>query len=114
MLEAHEPGGGQASFKHKKRDQGRGAAVELCTSHFLVSDAETKMVSTEEWEGSPQGKLGCPKCSTRIGDYNWSGMQCSCGAWVCPAIQVIKSKVDESRPSVVMPRSGLALPSASL
>jgi hypothetical protein len=22
-------------------------------------------------------------------------MQCSCGAWVAPAIQVVKSKVDE-------------------
>jgi len=23
-------------------------------------------------------------------------MQCSCGAWVAPAVQVVKSKVDES------------------
>ena len=41
------------------------------------------------------GKLICPKCAVRLGSYTWSGMQCSCGAWVAPAIQVVKSKVDE-------------------
>ena len=41
------------------------------------------------------GKLLCPKCAVRLGSYTWSGMQCSCGAWVAPAIQVVKSKVDE-------------------
>ena len=59
------------------------------------------------------GKLGCPKCSARIGSYNWSGMQCSCGAWVAPAIQVVKSKVDEvqldqPRPSAQPTRRGPA------
>jgi dual specificity phosphatase 12 len=41
------------------------------------------------------GKLACPKCTVRLGSYTWSGMQCSCGAWVAPAFQVVKSKVDE-------------------
>ena len=31
----------------------------------------------------------------RLGSYCWSGMQCSCGTWVAPALQVVKSKVDE-------------------
>ena len=98
VLESHEPGGGQVAFKHHKRDHRMGGAVESCTSHFLRSDGQTNMKSTEDWEGCLQGKLTCAKCSTRVGDFNWSGMQCSCGAWVCPAIQVVKSKVDESRP----------------
>ena len=98
VLESHEPGGGQVAFKHHKRDHRMGGAVESCTSHFLRSDGQTSMKSTEDWEGCLQGKLTCAKCSTRVGDFNWSGMQCSCGAWVCPAIQVVKSKVDESGP----------------
>lgn len=98
VLESHEPGGGQVAFKHHKRDHRMGGAVESCTSHFLRSDGQTNMKSTEDWEGCLQGKLTCAKCSTRVGDFNWSGMQCSCGAWVCPAIQVVKSKVDESGP----------------
>ena len=98
VLESHEPGGGQVAFKHHKRDHRMGGAVESCTSHFLRSDGQTNMKSTEDWGGCLQGKLTCAKCSTRVGDFNWSGMQCSCGAWVCPAIQVVKSKVDESRP----------------
>ena len=98
VLESHEPGGGQVAFKHHKRDHRMGGAVESCTSHFLRSDGQTNMKSTEDWGGCLQGKLTCAKCSTRVGDFNWSGMQCSCGAWVCPAIQVVKSKVDESGP----------------
>lgn len=46
--------------------------------------------------GDIEGKICCPKCSARLGSYNWAGAQCSCGAWVAPAVQVIKSKVDES------------------
>ena len=91
-LEAHEPGAGQADFSHRKREaRGRSAApVVRCTSHFLQSEAALGFEQVE-------GKLGCPKCGTRIGSYNWAGTQCSCGAWVTPAIQVVKSKVDEAR-----------------
>ena len=32
----------------------------------------------------------------RVGSYSWYGQQCGCGAWVTPAIQVVKSKVDEA------------------
>ena len=36
-------------------------------------------------------------CKARIGAFNWSGMQCSCGAWVNPAFQLLKSRIDECR-----------------
>lgn len=39
--------------------------------------------------------LNCLKCNAKIGEYYPSGMQCSCGSWVVPACQIIKSKVDE-------------------
>lgn len=43
-----------------------------------------------------EGKLTCPnaKCGGRLGNFNWSGSQCSCGSWVVPAVQVVASKVD--------------------
>lgn len=40
------------------------------------------------------GKLLCSSCKTRVGDYHWHGSQCSCGQWVVPAFQIIKSRVD--------------------
>ncbi|KAI6646426.1 Dual specificity protein phosphatase 12 isoform X4 [Oopsacas minuta] len=44
--------------------------------------------------GSNQGKLTCPKCSGRLGSYNWAGMQCSCGKWITPAFQIHKARID--------------------
>jgi len=89
MLESHQEGKGQSAFKFGRRDA-RGTAANLgCTSHFLNPDATASLSEIE-------GKICCPRCSARIGGYHWAGMQCSCGAWVAPAIQVVKSKVDES------------------
>lgn len=88
MLEVHEEGKGQTAFKYSRRDA-RAANVSGCTSHFLNPDATSTLSEIE-------GKICCPRCSARIGGYHWAGMQCSCGAWVAPAVQVVKSKVDES------------------
>eukprot|EP01052_Picozoa_sp_SAG31_P068706 SAG31_NODE_27515_length_425_cov_0.496933_1_plen_85_part_10 len=41
-----------------------------------------------------KGKLNCP-CGAKLGSYNWSGAQCSCGAWVSPAFQINTVRVDE-------------------
>lgn len=49
-----------------------------------------------------EGKFGCPKCDTKIGTWNWSGAQCSCGTWVVPAIQVPRSKVDLVPPQTTL------------
>jgi len=59
-----------------------------CTSYYL---------EPMEWMSSLnqiEGKLNCPKCSCRLGSWNWSGLQCSCGEWVTPAFGLTKSKVD--------------------
>jgi len=68
---------------------GKHAQAASCSSWFLQSEVTTLLEQVE-------GKVACPKCATRIGSYNWSGMQCSCGAWVTPAVQVVKSKDDEA------------------
>ena len=51
---------------------------------------------THEDDEGIEGKLICPnpKCKSRLGSFNWSGSQCSCGSWVVPAVQIVASKVD--------------------
>jgi dual specificity phosphatase 12 len=46
-------------------------------------------------EGYVSQKLWCMDCKTRLGSFDWAGMQCSCGAWVIPAFQLLRSRIDE-------------------
>ena len=83
-LEAHQIA--LHGLRHAKGGSGRGLR---CTSHFLGEP--------EEWmelTGSTSGKLYCPHCNSKIGSFDWSGSQCSCGTWVSPSIQILHSKVD--------------------
>ncbi|KAK6333306.1 tyrosine protein phosphatase yvh1 [Orbilia javanica] len=66
-----------------------------CQHHFLDPVVWMK---PELEKGEMEGKLECPKCSSKVGSYAWHGMKCNCGIWVTPAISLAKSKVDESRP----------------
>ena len=44
-----------------------------------------------------EGKLNCPKCSTKLGSFSWvSGCQCPCGSKIAPAFYLVPSKVDWS------------------
>ena len=63
----------------------------------------TKLVLAEG--AADEGDLHCPKCACRVGAYAWYGAQCACGAWVAPAIQVTKSRVDEAAGVIVAPRT---------
>ena len=65
------------------------SGASSCHSLFLHSGLP--------WMGAmedAEGKLSCPRCETKVGNWNWSGAQCSCGTWVVPAIQIPTSKVD--------------------
>lgn len=60
-----------------------------CTSVF-ISDAP-------EWAScgnANEGRVTCPKCAARVGNYSWSGAPCSCGKWVTPSFQFQLSRVD--------------------
>jgi len=87
-LTEHLIGGGQTAFRWRKR--AADARME-CTSYFL--DEMSWMLMCSEIEG----KLFCPSCSARLGAWNLSGMQCSCGAWCAPAFQISKARVDEKK-----------------
>ncbi|EDQ90060.1 uncharacterized protein MONBRDRAFT_3414, partial [Monosiga brevicollis MX1] len=84
----HQPGSGQISFQWRRRD--RMTAIDTCTSWLI----EPMQWMAEVVNGELQGKVVCPKCSHRLGSFNWAGAQCSCGAWLTPAFRINKSKVD--------------------
>ncbi|XP_071493736.1 dual specificity protein phosphatase 12-like [Diadema antillarum] len=108
---AHSQGKGLSSFGwHKQvKQQGQSPQVNVtgqggqrdlasssCTSVFIepVSWMESFLLGVNE------GKISCPKCSSRLGSFNWSGQQCSCGVWMTPAFQVHLNRVDRMTPIV--------------
>ncbi|KAL4563296.1 hypothetical protein LXL04_027336 [Taraxacum kok-saghyz] len=88
----HEPGNGQKCFKWKKRTGDTNTTNE-CSSIFVEP---MKWMQAVE-DGNVEQKLQCIGCNARLGSFNWAGMQCNCGAWVNPAFQLHKSRVDECR-----------------
>merc|ERR1712046_543734 len=76
----HVVGLGQSSFSWKKREKREKLVV--CTS-FFVDESVFNYLNLSETEG----KITCPHCKSKIGSWNWSGAQCSCGFWQCPAFQ---------------------------
>ncbi|KAK8941828.1 Dual specificity protein phosphatase [Platanthera guangdongensis] len=93
----HTPGEGEACFEWHKRKSGnpfkRFDEVE-CSSIFIEPLRWMRTVEA----GALEGKLLCIHCDARLGYFNWSGIQCSCGSWITPAFQLHKSKVDISTP----------------
>lgn len=75
--------------KHKFSQRKHDVSSNACQSLFLHSGID--------WMGNMSevdGKLTCPNCETKVGIWNWSGAQCSCGSWIVPAIQIPISRVD--------------------
>jgi dual specificity phosphatase 12 len=88
MIE-HEPSTGQAQFQYFKRDN---TELKACALLFLEPmDWMSECVNTVE------GKLMCPGCCSKIGAFNWYGMQCSCGSWQSPAFTIARKNVDEMK-----------------
>ncbi|KAM5236700.1 dual specificity protein phosphatase 12 [Ctenodactylus gundi] len=92
----HNEGSGPAAFAHKRM----APSVVLtmgsqapCTSYFIepVQWMESTLL------GVMDGQLLCPKCSAKLGSFNWYGEQCSCGTWITPAFQIHKNRVDEMK-----------------
>jgi len=86
-LNSHS-GDSNHSFEKKKKNQQK--SLPDCTSYFVVEN-----LLWMELSDKVEGKLSCPVCNYRVGSWNWAGMQCSCGNWVSPAFQFVKSKVDD-------------------
>ncbi|GAA5843368.1 hypothetical protein JCM11251_002461 [Rhodosporidiobolus azoricus] len=65
-----------------------------CSSYFVEP---LSWMSPILETGVLAGKIVCPnkKCGAKLGNFDWAGNQCSCGAWVCPGFALNVSKVDE-------------------
>lgn len=66
------------------------------TTTTAVQPTEAQSLSS----GNLSGKLLCPnaskgKCNAKLGNWDWAGMQCGCGAWVTPGFAVARGRVDE-------------------
>ncbi|XP_022715768.1 probable inactive dual specificity protein phosphatase-like At4g18593 [Durio zibethinus] len=90
----HELGKGEQCFKWKKRSGdklGEEKEPTQCSSIFVEPLKWMQPVQ----EGYVEEKLQCIGCKARLGSFNWAGMQCNCGAWVNPAFQLHKNRLDE-------------------
>ncbi|XP_062962323.1 dual specificity protein phosphatase 12 [Cynocephalus volans] len=92
----HKEGSGPIAFAHKRMTTPfmltTGSQAQ-CTSYFIepVQWMESTLL------GVMDGQLLCPKCSAKLGSFNWYGEQCSCGRWITPAFQIHKNRVDEMK-----------------
>lgn len=90
----HSEGSGPIAFAHKRMAPSFMLATGTqCTSYFIepVQWMESALL------GVMDGQLLCPKCSAKLGSFNWYGEQCSCGRWITPAFQIHKNRVDEKK-----------------
>ncbi|XVF25654.1 hypothetical protein REPUB_Repub13aG0232000 [Reevesia pubescens] len=91
---SHERGKGEQCFKWRKRsgsNVGEDKEPIQCSSIFVEPLKWMQPVQ----EGYVEEKLQCIGCKARLGSFNWAGMQCNCGAWVNPAFQLHKNRLDE-------------------
>ena len=96
----HEHGEGIDAFswKARRKEGSHGinrdcAGARQCSSMFLTPLSWMKGIEDGDG-GETRGKLCCPQCETKIGAFDWAGIQCSCGAWVSPAFQIQRAKTD--------------------
>ncbi|XP_021749340.1 probable inactive dual specificity protein phosphatase-like At4g18593 [Chenopodium quinoa] len=89
-INSHEQGKGEEIFGWRKKKSESNSLPE-CSAIFVEPLKWMQPVQ----EGYVWEKLYCMGCKSRLGSFNWAGMQCSCGAWVNPAFQILKSRIDE-------------------
>ncbi len=77
-------------YSHKRRKNNQVRTNE-CTSYFLnnIIDENNNNMKMN------QNSILCLKCNYKLGEFWPKGTQCSCGSWVVPAVQIVKSKVDK-------------------
>ncbi|KAI9031389.1 hypothetical protein DFJ74DRAFT_702397 [Hyaloraphidium curvatum] len=59
-----------------------------CTAHFLPAPPPWLDASGDA------GRLDCPRCRAKLGNWSWSGDRCGCGGWVSPWFGVGRGRVD--------------------
>lgn len=58
-----------------------------------LPDWTQEVIEKEEWT---KGKLHCPKCTSKVGSFDFiSGRKCECGNSQLPAVHFISSQIDK-------------------
>ncbi|KAI8138105.1 protein-tyrosine phosphatase-like protein [Fennellomyces sp. T-0311] len=111
----HQPGKGQQAFAYLKRNAELNVTASAAVTPSLHtqplnpllaslgtsnSNCSSYFIEPMEWiiglqDGLLEGRIDCPKCMAKLGQYNWSGAQCSCGRWITPAFMLHRKQVDE-------------------
>ena len=100
------------TYSHKRRKYNSVKTTE-CTSYFLNIERlmnnkkiidnsndidyfdQFKIVMENQNMKLDSSIIKCKKCLLKLGEFFSKGTQCSCGSWVVPAVQIVKSKVDK-------------------
>ena len=100
------------TYSHKRRKNNTVKTTE-CTSYFLNierlinnknnSENKNDIDFIDQFKNAMENQnmkldssiIKCKKCSLKLGEFFEKGTQCSCGSWVVPAVQIVKSKVDK-------------------
>lgn len=74
------------------KSSGDGQNPITCKHSFFVEP----MIWMQNVTVESQGKLHCPKCTSKIGSFDWTtnGALCPCGALVAPSFYLVPSKVE--------------------
>lgn len=97
-----ETGGQGAGFSWRKRDkfqkEGAGGleASDGAGGGIFVEPLRWMAATVE---GQVQGKLYCPKCTARLGTFNWSGIQNNSGNWITPGFHLHLTRLDLENPA---------------
>jgi dual specificity phosphatase 12 len=97
-------------YSNKRRKNNTVKTTE-CTSYFLSIERlmeEEDDKNDNKFEENilnknmklESGAIKCKKCSYKLGEFFPKGTQCSCGSWVVPAVQIVKSKVDKIKNNI--------------
>lgn len=67
--------------------------VEYCNKFYFIEPLSWM----KDVINSVEGKLYCPTCKTKIGNFNWiMASKCLCGTQVFPSFYLVPSKIDFS------------------
>jgi hypothetical protein len=85
--------------EHSRKALSSSNMSSLCTSVYLEnppSFLHLPVISANDENTNciDEGRLFCPKCEAKVGNWSWVGSKCSCGEWIVPSFQLIKSKID--------------------
>jgi dual specificity phosphatase 12 len=61
-----------------------GVTCRFVSGNSIVNYSQMKWMEPFLEGGHLAGKIVCPKCNAKLGNYDWAGVCCSCREWVTP------------------------------